>query len=83
MFFPDKKCYNLEYTAIGGEDDDIQRKSLRTKDATTNNAGAACGVARGCLYDGGHYEATKLIRRRFDDLGKKHGITFDDAEQKG
>ena len=26
----------------------------------------------------GHYEATKLIRRRFDDLCKKHGIIFDD-----
>lgn len=29
----------------------------------------------------GHYEATKLIRRRFDDLCKKNGITFDDVER--
>jgi DNA-binding transcriptional regulator YiaG len=28
-------------------------------------------------WEGGHYEATKLVRRRFDDLCKKHGITFD------
>ena len=26
----------------------------------------------------GHYEATKLIRRRFDDLCKKHGVVFDE-----
>ena len=26
----------------------------------------------------GHYEATKLMRRRFDNLCKQHGITFDE-----
>ena len=29
-------------------------------------------------WEGGHYEATKLVRRKFDDLCKKHGINFDD-----
>jgi DNA-binding XRE family transcriptional regulator len=31
-------------------------------------------------WEGGHYEATKLIRRRFDDLCKKNGIKFEDEE---
>jgi len=26
----------------------------------------------------GHYEATKLVRHKFDELCKKHGIQFDD-----
>lgn len=29
----------------------------------------------------GHYEATKLVRRRFDNLCKKHGIEFEDATE--
>jgi transcriptional regulator with XRE-family HTH domain len=29
-------------------------------------------------WEGGHYEATKLVRRRFDDLCKKRGITFEE-----
>jgi transcriptional regulator with XRE-family HTH domain len=29
-------------------------------------------------WEGGHYEATKLIRRRLDDLCKKHGIVFEE-----
>ena len=29
-------------------------------------------------WEGGYYEATKLVRRRFDDLCKKHEITFDE-----
>jgi len=31
-------------------------------------------------WEKGHYEATILVRRRFDDLCKKHGIVFDDKE---
>jgi len=34
-------------------------------------------------WEGGHYEATKLVRRRFDDLCEKHGITFDNKNGKG
>ena len=30
----------------------------------------------------GHYSATKLIRARFDDLCKKHGINFDDKGER-
>ena len=29
-------------------------------------------------WEKGHYEATILVRRRFDDLCKKHGIIFDE-----
>jgi transcriptional regulator with XRE-family HTH domain len=32
-------------------------------------------------WEGGYYEATKLVRRRFDDLCKKHEITFDNIEK--
>jgi len=32
-------------------------------------------------WEGGHYEATKLVRRRFDDLCKKHNINFDNESQ--
>ena len=31
-------------------------------------------------WEKGHHEATILVRRRFDDLCKKHGVTF---EEKG
>lgn len=33
-------------------------------------------------WEGGHYEATKLVRRRFDDLCKKHNINFEGEENK-
>lgn len=29
-------------------------------------------------WEGGHYEATKLVRHKFDELCKKHGIIFDE-----
>lgn len=32
-------------------------------------------------WEGGHYEATKLVRRRFDDLCKKHGISFERKDE--
>jgi len=28
-------------------------------------------------WEGGHYEATKLVKRRFENLCKQHGIVFD------
>lgn len=31
-------------------------------------------------WEGGHYEATKLVRHKFDDLCKKHGIMFENKE---
>lgn len=33
-------------------------------------------------WEKGHHEATILVRRRFDDLCKKHGITFDKRVEK-
>jgi DNA-binding transcriptional regulator YiaG len=30
----------------------------------------------------GHYKATKLVRVRFDELCKKHGLTFDERGTK-
>ena len=28
-------------------------------------------------WEGGHYEATKLVKSRFENLCKEHGINFD------
>jgi len=32
-------------------------------------------------WEKGHHEATILVRRRFDDLCKQHGIKFDNEEE--
>jgi len=29
-------------------------------------------------WEGGHYKATKLVRHKFDELCKKHGIIFEE-----
>lgn len=29
-------------------------------------------------WEGGHYEATKLARHKFDEICKKYGITFEE-----
>jgi DNA-binding transcriptional regulator YiaG len=32
-------------------------------------------------WEGRHYEATKLVRRRFDNLCKENGVKFEDGER--
>lgn len=86
LVFFDKNCYNIKYTAIGGENMTFSEKVLEVRghlQITQAQLAELLGVSYSSVnrWEGGHYEATKLVKRRFDDLCKKYGIIFDDSDK--